>query len=203
MKARIGLTGGIGSGKSEAAKVFAARGALVIDADALAREALAEGSPGLDAVARRWPQAVPDGRLDRAALARIVFHDPSARAELNALVHPIVRRLGEAREALAGPGQFVVHDVPLLFEGGFYRRCDANVLVTAPLELRIARAMERSGLSRAEVERRIAAQIAPERARELADFTIDNDGTLEQLQLRTNAVYEQLLARAPAPRAGG
>jgi dephospho-CoA kinase len=200
VKARIGLTGGIGSGKSEVAKIFAARGALVIDADELAREAVAEGSEALRAIAARWPQAVKGGRLDRSALGRIVFNDAQARAELNAIVHPVVRRLGAEREAQAAPGQLVVHDVPLLFEGDFYRRCDANVLVVAPLLLRIARTMDRSGLSRHEVERRIAAQISPGRARALTDFTIENDGTLEELRRRAGDVYERLLALEPRAR---
>ncbi len=193
MRARIGLTGGIGSGKSEAARVFSERGALVIDADALAREALAEGGDGLREVARRWPQAVPGGRLDRGALAAIVFEDAGARAELDAIVHPLVRRLGAERERAAAPGQLVVHDVPLLFEKDFYRRCDANVLVVAPTGARIARVEARSGLERAEVERRMAAQIAPERARELADFVLENDGTLAELRARANALYPLLL----------
>ncbi len=197
MKARIGLTGGIGSGKSEAARIFSARGALVIDADALARDALADGSEGLREVALRFPQAVREGRLDRAAVAAIVFNDEAARGALNAIVHPIVRRLAEAREAQAAPGLLVVHDVPLLFEHGFWRECDANVLVVAPRELRIARAMARSGLAREDVERRIAAQIAPERAREMADFTLENDGTLEQLRANASALYDRLLGISP------
>jgi dephospho-CoA kinase len=190
--ARVGLTGGIGSGKSEVAKVFAELGALVIDSDALAREAVAAGSEGLRAIAVRWPESVAGGTLDRAALARIVFDDPLARAELNAIVHPLVRRLALEREAQAAPGQLVIREAPLLFEGDFYKSCDANVLVIAPPELRIARAMARSGLSRAEVERRIAAQIAPERARELADYTLENDGSLEELRAKATELFHKL-----------
>jgi dephospho-CoA kinase len=197
VKARIGLTGGIGSGKSEAARVFSGLGALLVDADALAREAVAPGSEGFAAIARRWPEALRDGALDRAALARIVFADPAARDELNAIVHPIVRRLADAREREAAPEQLVVHDVPLLFENDYYRRCDANVLVLAPLEERLERVMRRSGLSRAAVEERMAAQIDPARARELADFTLKNDGSLEQLRARAAALYRELLAVAP------
>lgn len=203
MKARIGLTGGIGSGKSETAKVFAARGALVIDADELAREALAEGSEGLRAVARRWPETVAGASLDRAALAHIVFGDPAARVELNAIVHPIVRRLAAERERQAAPGQLVVHDVPLLFEGDFYKSCDANVLVVAPLEVRIERAAARGRLSREEVARRIGAQIDPAYARELADFTIENDGSLAELEAKAGAVYDQLLELESPRRSAG
>jgi dephospho-CoA kinase len=191
--ARVGLTGGIGSGKSEVAKVFAELGALVIDSDALAREAVAPGSEGLRATAARWPETVAGGVLDRAALARIVFDDPLARAELNAIVHPLVRRMALEREAKAAPGQLVIREAPLLFEGDFYKSCDANVLVVAPLELRIARAMARSGLSRGEVERRIAAQIAPDRARQLADYTLENAGTLEELRAKATELYQKLL----------
>lgn len=193
MTARVGLTGGIGSGKSEVAKVFAELGALVIDSDALAREAVAPGSEGLRATAARWPETVAGGVLDRAALARIVFDDPLARAELNAIVHPLVRRMALEREAQAAPGQLVIREAPLLFEGDFYKSCDANVLVVAPLELRIARAMARSGLSRGEVERRIAAQIAPDRARQLADYTLENAGTLEELRAKATELYQKLL----------
>lgn len=192
----MGLTGGIGSGKSEVAKAFAALGALIVDADALAREAVAPGTAGFAKIARRWPQvAQPDGTLDRAALAAIVFHSGAERDELNAIVHPEVRRLGAEREALASPGQIVVHDVPLLFEGGFYRRCDANVLVVADRETRTGRIIARSGLTPDEVERRMAVQIDPERARELADYVIDNDGTIAALEAAVHEVHHDLLER--------
>jgi dephospho-CoA kinase len=191
-RARVGLTGGIGSGKSEVAKVFAELGAYVIDSDALAREAVAADSEGLRAIAARWPATVAGGALDRAALARIVFGDAGARAELNATVHPLVRRLALEREGQAAPGQLVIREAPLLFEGDFYKSCSANVLVVAPLEVRIARAMTRSGLSRDEVERRIAAQIAPERARDIADYTLENDGTLEELRAKATELYHKL-----------
>jgi len=201
VRLRVGLTGGIGSGKSEAAKVFAGLGALIVDADQLARDAVAPGSAGFATIAARWPCVVAaDGRLDRPALAAIVFADGGARDELNAIVHPEVRRLGAEREAAAGARQIVVHDVPLLFEAGFYRSCDANVLVVAPLEPRIARVMERSGLERAAVERRVRAQIEPERARALADYVIENDGTLEQLRGRAAAVYRILETLRPRDR---
>ncbi|MDQ2858879.1 MAG: dephospho-CoA kinase [Candidatus Eremiobacteraeota bacterium] len=198
MRLRVGLTGGIGSGKSEVAKVFAELGDLIVDADALARKAVAPGSRGLASIAAHWPQAVaPDGTLDRTALAAIVFQDGSARDELNAIVHPEVRRLGADHEAFAGPEQIVVHDVPLLFEGNFYRTCDANILVVAEPQTRIARAIARSGLTPADVERRMAAQIDPERARELADYTLDNNGTIAALRDAVREVREDLLQRRP------
>ena len=199
MKLRVGLTGGIGSGKSEVAKIFGVLGALVVDADALARDALAPGSPGLAAIARRFPAAIAtDGSLDRAVLARIVFAESGARDELNAIVHPEVRRRGAALEASAGPQQIVVHDVPLLFEGGFYRACDANVLVVADDETRVGRVVARSGLAPEDVRRRMAAQIDPDRARELADYTIDNDGTIDALVDAVRDVYADLNERVPA-----
>ncbi|MFZ1123746.1 MAG: dephospho-CoA kinase [Candidatus Baltobacteraceae bacterium] len=194
---RVGLTGGIGAGKSAVAQTFAELGALVIDADELARLAVAPGSEGLAALAARWPQVLrADGTLDRAALAARVFADARELSELNAIVHPLVRRLSEERESAAAPDRIVVHEVPLLFETGLYRSCQANVLVVAPLETRIGRVVARSGLGRAEVERRARAQIEPARARELADYLIENDGTLAELRERAAAVYRALETRA-------
>jgi dephospho-CoA kinase len=189
----VGLTGGIGSGKSEVAKIFGVLGALVIDADALAREAVAPGSDGLARIARRFPTVVArNGSLDREALAAIVFADRSARDD------PEVRRLGAEREAAAEAERIVIHDVPLLFEGGFYRTCDANVLVVADEETRMGRVVARSGISPEDVRRRMAAQIDPDRARELADYTIDNDGTIDALVDSVRDVYDDLCERSPS-----
>jgi dephospho-CoA kinase len=191
---RVGLTGGIGSGKSEVGKVFEALGALLIDADVLAREAVAPNSEGLRRIAARWPEVLArDGTLDRAALADVIFADPSARDEVNAIVHPIVRARAAELEAAARPDQVVVHDVPLLFEAGFYQQCDANVLVVADAERRIARVMGRSGLPRDEILRRMAAQIDPAEARRLATYTIENNGTLDELRAATDRVWQALL----------
>jgi dephospho-CoA kinase len=197
MRLRVGLTGGIGSGKSEVARIFSELGAFVIDADALAREAVAPGSVGLERIAARFPGVVVGGALDRAALAAVVFSDGAARDDLNGIVHPEVRRLGAEAEARAGADQIVVHDVPLLFEGVFYRQCDANVLVVADKETRIGRVVARSGISVEDVERRMAVQIDPERARELADYTIENDGTIEALGAAVGEVYADLETRLP------
>lgn len=194
---RVGLTGGIGSGKSEVGKIFAGLGALVIDADALARDALAPRSEGLARVASRWPQVLgADGSLDRPKLAAIIFADAKAREFVNGIVHPWVRARSAELETAAPPGQIVVHDVPLLFEAGYYKQCAANVLVIAPREQRIARVIARSGLSRAEVERRMDAQIDPELARTLAGYTIENNGTLEDLRERASICYRELTAAA-------
>jgi dephospho-CoA kinase len=189
---RVGLTGGIGAGKSAVAAVLAERGAFIIDTDAIAREVVAPNSDGLREIARIWPQAVRGGALDRAALADIVFADPPARERLNALLHPHIRRLALEREVHARPGQIVVHIVPLLFETGYDRLVDKSVLVIAPLEQRIARVVERDKLDEARVRSRMAAQIHPERAREAADFIIENDGNLDHLRERAEAVYDGL-----------
>ncbi len=192
---RVGLSGGIGAGKSLVASYFAEYGALIIDADRSAREALDPGTAGLARVGNRWPETIVDGRLDRPALAARVFSDAAALAELNAIVHPFVRERAAQLEASAGPGQLVVHDVPLLFEAGFYLRCDANVVVVAERETRIVRIVARNGWTRDEIDRRMRAQIDPDRAIELADYTIVNDGTLDALRSESREVYDDLLVR--------
>jgi dephospho-CoA kinase len=198
LRLRVGLTGGIGSGKSEVAQMLRGLGALVIDADELAREAVAPGTPGLAQIAARWPSVVHAGGLDRPALAGIVFDDPHERAALNAIVHPIVRRLGSECEAAAGADQIVIHEIPLLFEAGFSAFCDENVVVIAPLEERLSRLLARGGLSREDIEARMAAQIDPELARERADYALLNDGSLDDLRLRTEALYRTLRNSGPA-----
>jgi dephospho-CoA kinase len=197
VRLRVGLTGGIGAGKSEAAKAFTDFGALVIDADALARLAVARGSAGLERVRALWPHVVaPDGALDRAALAGVVFREPQALEALNGIIHPFVRARSLELEAAATREQIVIHDVPLLFEAGFYRACDANIVVVAELEARVARLVAR-GLDTSEIERRMRAQIDPDRARELADYTVPNNGTLEELRTQAREVFDDLLERRP------
>jgi dephospho-CoA kinase len=192
-KLRVGLTGGIGSGKSAVAAYFAERGATVIDADALAREVVAPGSAGLREIRALWPAVVgADGALDRPALAAIVFADDSARARLNAITHPRVRALGVDLEA-AAPDGLVVHVVPLLFEGEFWRACDKTVVVFAPADVRVARVVARDATERAAVERRMAAQIDPALARPRADYVIENDGDLHDLRDRSAQVHAALL----------
>ncbi|HEX3550348.1 MAG TPA: dephospho-CoA kinase [Candidatus Elarobacter sp.] len=200
-KLRVGLTGGIGSGKSAVAEVFAERGATVIDADVLAREAVAPGSEGLREIAAIWPAAIAlDGSLDRAALAAVVFADDAARARLNAITHPRVRARGDALER-AAPDGVVVHVVPLLFEGDFSRRCDRTVVVIAPDDVRIARVIARDAVEREAVERRMAAQIDPALARRRADYVIENGGDRRALRERSLAVYDALLRDAAAKEA--
>ena len=194
---RVGLTGGIGSGKSAVAAELERLGALVIDTDLLAREAIAPGSEGYAQVANAWPQVVgAGGAIDRAALAEIVFADPQARERLNAIVHPAVRALAARREAQASPRQLIVHVVPLLFETGYDQLVDRSVAVFAPDDVRVTRVSERDDASPSHVRARMAAQIAPSDARARADFTIENDGTLEELCERTRSLYEMLTKSA-------
>ncbi len=195
---RVGLTGGIGAGKSEVAAIFASLGALVIDADELARDAVAPGSEGLRMIAARWPEVIrPNGELDRAALAALIFSDPDAREQVNAIVHPAVRALATERAAASrAPGQIIVPEVPLLFESGFDEACDRTVVVVADREHRIARVMARSDLTREEIERRMAAQIDPAEAelRRAKPFTIRIDGTRDDLVRATTGVWVALRA---------
>jgi dephospho-CoA kinase len=189
---RVGLTGGIGAGKSQVAGIFGDLGALIIDTDVIAREVVTPQSDGLLEIARVWPAVVRNGVLDRAALADIVFSDAAARERLNALLHPHIRRLAVERESRAAPGQLVVHVVPLLFETGYDRLVDKSVLVAAPLERRIARIVERDRLDEARVRARMAAQVEPGEARSRADYVIENDGDLDHLRERSEAVYRAL-----------
>lgn len=192
---RIGLTGGVGSGKSSVAKMLAERGALVIDADALAREVVAPGSEGLaEIVAAFGPQMLlPDGSLDRQALADIVFDDPEARTTLNAITHPrIATRTAEIMKA-AAPGQVVVHDVPLLVENELAPAYDLVVVVIASPETRLARLAER-GMPGEEARRRMAAQATDDERRAVADVVIDNDGTWTDLQAQVERLWERINA---------
>lgn len=190
---RVGLTGGIGAGKSAVADVWRERGATIVDADQLAREAVAPGTRGYNEIALRWPQVIAaDGTLDRAALARIVFADDEERAVLQGIVHPRVRALARARDAAAPAGSLLVHVVPLLFEGEYWRTVDATVVVIAPIEARIARVIARDGLDRESILERMRAQIDPAEARRRATYTIDNDADLATLRARANDVYDRL-----------
>lgn len=168
-------------------------GAFVIDTDALAREAVAPQSDGLLAIARTWPSVVRGGVLDRAALGEIVFRDPTARAQLNAILHPHIRRMAMEREAQAKPSQLCVHVVPLLFETGYDRLVDKTVLVVAPDARRIDRVAARDRVDENAVRVRMAAQIAPEEARSRADYVIENDGDMERLRERTTSLYDALV----------
>ncbi|MGH7328676.1 MAG: dephospho-CoA kinase [Polyangiaceae bacterium] len=191
---RVGLTGGIGTGKSEVARILQTLGARDIDADQLAREVVEPGTSGFDAVAARWPEVISGGRIDRAALAAIVFANSEERDALNAIVHPRVRARAAEIEQSFGDG-VAVHVVPLLFEGDYWKECDATILVVAPLETRIERVRARDGTARDEILQRIAAQIDPQTARSRATYVIENDSGLRELAKRTEAVWESLVER--------
>jgi len=194
MRLLVGLTGGIGSGKSEVGKMFADLGAFRIDADVLAHEVTEPGSDGFLRIAARWPRVVggKGGALDRRALADIVFADPRERAALNEIVHPLVRALMRVRCEQAAADQMIIYEAPLLFEAEVYREMDVNVLVVAPPEQRIARLIRRNGWDSEHVVRRIAAQMQPEEAEKLATYTIMNDGTLTELRTKTERLYNTL-----------
>lgn len=193
----VGLTGNIAAGKSAVAARLAELGALIIDADILAREAVEPGRPALAAIVGRWGNDVlrPDGSLDRAALRRIVFSDPAERAALDAIVHPAVDRLRIAAiETARRRGEtLVICDIPLLFEAGLEHKVDIVVLVDAPVELRRARLINDRTLPPEEADAMIAAQMPSAEKRARADQIIDNDGTLEQLDERVAALWQSLL----------
>lgn len=191
---RIGLTGGIGSGKSTAAARFAELGAVVIDADQLAREVVEPGTPGLERVVSRFGDEMlrPDGSLDRPALGRLVFEDPAALADLNAIVHPLVAERRAELVAAAGPDAVVVSDVPLLVETGMAGDFDAVVVVEAPLEVRLARLASR-GVDEATARARIARQASDEQRRAVATVLLDNSGDRAALERAVDAAWRQLV----------
>ena len=179
---RVAVTGGIGSGKSTVTALLGARGAVVVDADALARDALAPGSEGEREVIALFGEDVvaPDGRLDRAALARRVFGDPEARRQLEGVVHPRVRARLAAAMAQAPPDSVVVYDVPLLVETGEQDQFDVVVVVEASPQVRLQR-LEQRGLERRDAQARMAHQAGDTERRAAADVVIVNDGSLAEL----------------------
>ena len=198
---RVGLTGGIGSGKSEVARRLAAHGAVIIDADVAAREVVAPGTPGLAQVADAFGPEVlgPDGALDRERLGAIVFRDPALRAKLNAIVHPLVREwMGAAERAAAdaAPGDLiVVHDVPLLAESGRADRFDLVIVVDVPPELQVERLVGQRGMSPDQARARMAAQASRDQRLAIADIVIDNSGSLHDLDRRVSEVWADLQHR--------
>jgi dephospho-CoA kinase len=196
---RIGLTGGIGSGKSTVSRLLAERGAVIVDADLIAREVVEPGTPGLAAVVEAFGDAVvaADGSLDRPALARVVFGDPEARARLDGIVHPLVRARAAEIAAGAPPDAVVVHDVPLLAETGQASSYDLVVVVETDPETRIARLVQR-GLTAEDARARIAVQATDDERRAIADVVLDNSGSPEQLA----AQVDRLWAERVTPAAG-
>jgi dephospho-CoA kinase len=191
---RIGLTGGIGAGKSTVARLLAAHGAVVVDADALAREVVAPGTPGLQQVVDAFGDGVlrEDGALDREALGRIVFNDPERRRELEQITHPLIGRRTQELFDQAGPDDVVVHDVPLLVELGMAPLYDAVVVVEAPDDVRLTR-LEGRGLPREQALERIRTQADPEQRRAAATVVVDNTGDEAALQQRVDEVWRELV----------
>jgi len=194
----VGLTGGIGAGKSEVARLLAARGAVVVDADALAREALAPGTTGLAAVVAEFGPEVlaADGSLDRARLGRMVFADDERRAALEAVVHPYVQRRSAELMAAAPPGAVVVYDVPLLVEKQLQGHYDVVIVVEASDEDRLHRLMVARRMTEADARARMAAQAAPEERLAVADVVLRNDGDLAHLARQVEGLWKVLDARA-------
>jgi dephospho-CoA kinase len=199
---RVGLTGGIGSGKSEVARRLAEHGAVLIDADVAARKVVEPGSPGLAQVAAAFGDEVlrPDGSLNRERLGEIVFGDPGLRAKLNAIVHPLVREwMQEAERAAvqANGDAVVVHDVPLLAESRGTAGFDAVIVVDVPPDLQLERLVSRRGMPAEQARARMAAQAGREQRLAVADIVIDNSGSLDDLDRRVAEVWADLERRAP------
>jgi dephospho-CoA kinase len=198
---RVGLTGGIGSGKSEVSKRLGAQGAVVIDADAIAREVVAPGTDGLAEVVEAFGREVlrPDGELDRPRLGDIVFADPELRAKLNAIVHPRVGARMAELEGAAGPGAIVVHDVPLIAENGLAGGYDVVVVVDVPPRLQIERLVKNRGMTRDQAKARMAAQATRDQRLAIATIVIDNSGSLADLDRQAGDLWSELRRRV-APK---
>jgi len=196
---RVGLTGGIASGKSTVSSMLRELGAVVIDADQLAREVVARGTPGLRAVVEELGPSVltEAGELDRPAVARMVFGDDGARKRLEGIVHPLVFEEIVRLEAEAPAGALVVHDIPLLAESGRGDTFDAVVVVDAPPELQVSRMVRDRGWTEEEARSRMGAQASREDRRAVATYVIENTGSLEELRREVEDVYKQL---APPPQ---
>ncbi|MGE5227177.1 MAG: dephospho-CoA kinase [Planctomycetaceae bacterium] len=196
----VGLTGGIGSGKSTVTRMLEERGAVVLDADVFAREAVRGGSEGFRRVVERFGKGVvgPDGELDRPRLASIVFNDREALGDLEAIVHPEVRRLiADGIGAHLDTDDVVVLVNPLLIEMGTHRDCDVVVVVSASAETQVARSVGR-GMAEDDVRARIAAQLPLEERARQADVIIDNEGSLEELQAQVDRLWDRLAGTVPA-----
>ncbi|WP_448317755.1 dephospho-CoA kinase [Streptomyces sp. CO7] len=194
----VGLTGGIGAGKSEVSRLLVAHGAVLIDADRIAREVVEPGTPGLAAVVEAFGPEVlaADGSLDRPRLGAIVFADPEKRAVLNAIVHPLVGERSRELEAAAPADAVVVHDVPLLTENGLAPLYDLVVVVDAAPATQLERLTGLRGMSEEDARSRMAAQATREQRLEIADIVIDNDVPLPELERRVAEVWQELRHRA-------
>jgi dephospho-CoA kinase len=199
---RVGLTGGIGSGKSEVSRRLAALGAVVLDADKAARAVVEPGTPGLARVAETFGPGVlrEDGSLDRAKLAEIVFADDAARTKLNAIVHPLVRAYMRSAEQAAiqasGGGVVIVHDIPLLAEGGRGNEFDLVIVVDVPPEVQVERLAVQRDMPEPQARARMAAQATRDQRLAVADIVVDNSGTLADLDRRVSEVWTTLESHA-------
>ena len=191
---RIGLTGGIASGKSTVARKLEQLGAFTIDADVLARDVVALGTEGLKAVVARFGNSVlaADRSLDRSVLARVIFADPQARADLNAIIHPLVRERAAELEAAAPVGAVVVHVIPLLVETGQQDRFDAVVVVDTTVEEQLRRLTRRDGLTQTEAEQRVAAQASREERLGAATHVIDSSGPVRETMRQVDELWRNL-----------
>jgi dephospho-CoA kinase len=195
---RIGLTGGIASGKSTVSALLRELGAVVIDSDLIAREVVARGTPGLQRIVEEFGPdfLTPDGELDRPKMAALVFNDEPARRRLEAITHPLINEVARAREAEAeASGSLVVNDMPLIAEMGIEGLFDAVIVVDVPVEEAVRRMVEDRGWTREDAEARIAAQATRKQRRAIATFVIDNSAGLEELRAQVQAVYDELVAR--------
>ncbi|MEU0396147.1 dephospho-CoA kinase [Streptomyces sp. NPDC006208] len=194
----VGLTGGIGAGKSEVSRLLVSYGAVLIDADRIAREVVEPGTPGLAAVVDAFGTGIltPDGTLDRPKLGTIVFADAERLATLNAIVHPLVGARSTELQGAAGADAVVVHDVPLLTENKLAPLYDLVVVVDAAPETQLDRLVRLRGMAESEARARMAAQATREERRAVADLLIDNDGPLEKLEPQVRRVWEELSRRA-------
>jgi dephospho-CoA kinase len=191
---RVGLTGGVASGKSAVSAILDELGAVIIDADVLAREVVAAGTDGLGEVVDAFGPDVltDDGELDRPAMGAIVFADPEKRRVLEAIIHPRVRERGAEIEATAGPDSVVVHDIPLLAETGQAEAFDAVIVVDVPTETQVKRMVELRGMTREDADARVAAQASREDRLAIATHVVSNSGTLDDLRRRVTQVYREL-----------
>ncbi|MEU6377923.1 dephospho-CoA kinase [Streptomyces sp. NPDC046909] len=197
---KVGLTGGIGAGKSEVSRLLVESGAVLIDADRIAREVVEPGTPGLTAIVEAFGPDVlaADGSLDRPKLGSIVFADPDRLAVLNSIVHPLVGARSRELESAAADDAVVIHDVPLLAENSLAPLYDVVVVVDASPETQLDRLVRLRGMTEEDARARMAAQATREKRREIADIVIDNDVPLDDLRRRVADVWAELVRRAHA-----